>query len=73
LAVDVAVEPLEVLELFESASVVVALKVTTPVPVAVAVAVAVAFALVLHHTSPASEALIRHSARVPMLCPWARQ
>lgn len=39
--------------------------VTTPVPVAVAVAVAMTLALLLHRTSPGSEALMRHSARVP--------
>lgn len=69
-AVEVAVEPLEVAELVTSTPV---LRVKIPVPVAVAVAVAVALALVLHQTSPASEALIRQAARVPTLCPWARQ
>lgn len=69
LAVEFGVEPLEVLEPVLSAPVSVALRVTTPVPVALAVAVAVALAAVLHQTSPCSEALIRHSARVPTSCP----
>lgn len=64
--VEEAVEPLEVLEpVLEEPPVAVAVETTVPAPVVGTLPVAVALALVLHQTSPASEALMRHSARVP--------
>lgn len=71
LVVDVEDAPLEVPVPVEEPPVPVATMV--PAPVVGTLPVAVAFALVLHHTSPGLEALVRHSARALTFWPLARQ